>query len=104
VWQETPVPCGSAFTCSTSWSQSVRISTTFSNSPEVSPFFHRDWRERLQKWAKPRLLRELQRLGVHEGEHQHRAVTRIRHDRGDEACGIEPRLKRGGFLEAFEAI
>ena len=38
---------------SASWSQSIRMSRTSSMLPEVSPFFHKDWRLRDQKWANP---------------------------------------------------
>jgi len=46
-----------------------------------------------------RLQSVTERLGVHEGEHQHLARGDVLRDAGDEAVGAEFRLKRGAKLD-----
>ena len=68
-------------------------------SPEVSPFFHRGLRDRLQKCTCPVTCVRSQGFVVHVGEHQHGVVAGIRDDGPDQSVLIEPRVKRRRFLE-----
>ena len=84
-----------------SWSQSVRISTTRSTLPLVSPLRQSAPRERLQKCASPVAQRARQGLGVHEGQHQHLAARGFGDDGRHQPAGVEA---GGEFGAAFERL
>ncbi len=88
MWQATPAPATSTRSQTTSWSQSTRASRMASVLPLSSPFRHRRPRDLLQKCATPRIKRELERLCVHPGEHQHVARLDVGNDGGNQAVGI----------------
>lgn len=53
VWHTTPSPRQRASSSTVSWSQSIRVRTTCSRLPDVSPFVHSAPRVRLKNVAKP---------------------------------------------------
>ena len=59
--------------------------STFSWLPEVSPFIHSLLRVRLKNVAKPLSRRALERVLVHEADHQHFTESLVLNDRRDQA-------------------
>ena len=94
MWQAAPRPVCSTRATKASWSQSVRSSTSFCTSPEVSPFFQ-------MRAARARVIVHLaglegqrQRLVVHVREHQRRVGAGLDGDDRDEPEGVETRRQR----------
>ena len=81
VWHTLPSPSRFTFSSTVSSSQSTSADVTCRRLPDVSPFVHSLPRVRLKNVAKPLSSVAIERLLVHEADHQHLVRRVVLHDR-----------------------